>query len=176
MPTEAQVQDSPPIADGVVRSLDPRHVTLERVAGRIATACVSAGLAIGAVIVLLVTPLPAWLDLLLVGGWAVVTLVMGWWLHRWPEIVHRHASYVVEPEGIEIRRGVFWRAITRVPRSRVQHTDVLQGPLERRYGLGTLVIYTAGTAHSRVDLAGLEHGTALRIRNHLLPEDATDAV
>ncbi len=176
MPTEAQVQDSPPIADGVVRSLDPRHVTLERTAGRIATACVSAGLAIAAAIAVLVATLPPWLDLLLVAGWAVLTIAMGWWLHRWPEVTHRHASYMVDGEGIEIRRGVFWRAILRVPRSRVQHTDVTQGPLERRYGLGTLVIYTAGTAHSRVDLAGLEHGTALRIRDHLLPEEATDAV
>jgi membrane protein YdbS with pleckstrin-like domain len=63
-----------------------------------------------------------------------------------------------------------------VPRSRVQHTDVSQGPLERRYGLGTLVIYTAGTSHSRVNLEGLDHEVARRIRAHLLPKDEGDAV
>ena len=44
------------------------------------------------------------------------------------------------------------------------------------FGLGTLVIYTAGTDHARVTLAGLEHGRALRLREHLLPSGAGDAV
>ncbi len=63
-----------------------------------------------------------------------------------------------------------------MPRSRVQHTDVSQGPLERSHGLGTLVIYTAGTEHARVELGGLDHGTALLIRDHLLPREENDAV
>jgi membrane protein YdbS with pleckstrin-like domain len=58
----------------------------------------------------------------------------------------------------------------------VQHTDVSQGPLERTYGLGTLAIFTAGTDHAQVSLHGLDHGTALRIRDHLLPGESTDAV
>ena len=47
--------------------------------------------------------------------------------------------------------------MTNVPRSRVQHTDVSQGPLERNHGLGTLVVYTAGTDHAKVELGGLDH-------------------
>jgi membrane protein YdbS with pleckstrin-like domain len=71
---------------------------------------------------------------------------------------------------------VIWRAVSNVPRSRVQHTDVAQGPLDRKYGLGKLIIYTAGTQHSRVELPGLEHQTALAIRDHLLPRQAADVV
>jgi hypothetical protein len=63
-----------------------------------------------------------------------------------------------------------------VPRTRVQHTDVSQGPIERRFGLGTLVVYTAGTDHAMVALSGLDHGRALMIREHLLPAAAGDAV
>ena len=66
--------------------------------------------------------------------------------------------------------------MTNVPRSRVQHTDVAQGPLERRYGLGTLVIYTAGTEHAKVALPGLAYADALRIRDQLLPREGADAV
>jgi membrane protein YdbS with pleckstrin-like domain len=57
----------------------------------------------------------------------------------------------VDARGLEIRRGVFWRSVVNVPRSRVQHTDVSQGPLERSYGLGTLIVYTAGTDHAQVN-------------------------
>ena len=66
--------------------------------------------------------------------------------------------------------------VTNVPRSRVQHTDVSQGPLERRYGVGTLVIHTAGTDDAVVTQRGLTHGTALAIRDHLLPREGPDAV
>ena len=82
----------------------------------------------------------------------------------------------VDDLGIEIRRGVFWRAVVNIPRSRVQHTDVSQGPLERRFGLGTLVVFTAGTDHAKVSLQGLEYDLALRIRQHLLPSGSNDAV
>jgi membrane protein YdbS with pleckstrin-like domain len=82
----------------------------------------------------------------------------------------------VDEAGLEILRGVYWRTITNIPRSRVQHTDVSQGPLERRHSLGTLVVYTAGTQHSEVKLSGLEFTIAQRIRAHLLPRDHGDAV
>ena len=71
---------------------------------------------------------------------------------------------------------MIWRRVVSIPRSRVQHTDVSQGPLERRFGLGTLVIYTAGTEHSRISLSGLDYDVASRVRDHLLPVDDGDAV
>ena len=82
----------------------------------------------------------------------------------------RHASYRLDEQGIEIREGVIWRRVINVPRSRVQHIDVSQGPFERRYGIGTLAIYTAGVRHAMVALPGLDHARALRIRDFLLPE------
>jgi membrane protein YdbS with pleckstrin-like domain len=108
--------------------------------------------------------------------WVVGNGLMTWHGQRWQAIDYRHTWYRVNEQGLEIRRGVFWRVVINVPRSRVQHTDVSQGPLERRYGLGTLVVYTAGTDHARVTLSGLDHGVALSIREHLMPEGGTDAV
>ncbi|HYN23133.1 MAG TPA: PH domain-containing protein [Thermoanaerobaculia bacterium] len=166
----------PSIADGVERHLDPRAVTLDRIVGWIVTAVISST-GLGSILILLLVAdnIPGWLKAGFVLLWVAVTATLAWIAHRWPEVDHRHASYRVDEEGIEIRKGVFWRHVIRVPRSRVQHTDVSQGPLERLHGLGTLVIYTAGTAHARVDLSGLDHGTALRIRDHLLPADDSDA-
>ncbi len=108
--------------------------------------------------------------------WPAAAAGLAWLAHQWPVVVHRHARYRVDTEGIEIKQGVVWRRVINVPRSRVQHIDVSQGPIERRYGLGTLVIYTAGTDHAKVELSGLEHGRALAIRAYLLPSGAGDAV
>lgn len=174
---DAPAAETPPtVADGVEHPLDHRAVTIRRVMGWITTASVSLVLLAVISIILLAASPPGWVTALLLLAWVCGTAVLGWFLYAWPEVEHRHASYKVDEQGIEIRRGVVWRLVVNVPRSRVQHTDVSQGPLERSQGLGTLVIYTAGSDHAKVNLHGLDHDTALRIRDHLLPGDNRDAV
>jgi hypothetical protein len=163
------------IADGVSRQLDPRWIPVQRVHWAIFTAVVAIASFV-AVMVLWVASGVLALGLLLLPLWLIGIAAIAWHLQRWPAIAYRHAWYRVDEAGLEILSGVFWRTITNVPRSRIQHTDVSQGPLERRYGLGTLVVYTAGTQHSEVKLSGLEFGVARRIRAHLLPSDQGDAV
>ncbi|HQX83726.1 MAG TPA: PH domain-containing protein, partial [Vicinamibacterales bacterium] len=77
---------------------------------------------------------------------------------------------------LEIRRGVIWRRVVNVPQTRVQHTDVSQGPIERSHGLSTLIVHTAGTEHAQVALPGLSREDALALRDQLLPRDGRDAV
>ena len=156
--TEAADSPSETLADGVRRQLDPRWVTVQRIHAAILVAVVS----VVGVITLWITS-GSWLaGLLLVLLWMLLSAAVAWQMYRWPPIAYRFASYRVDGDGLEIARGVHWQTITNVPRSRVQHTDVSQGPIERRYGLGTLIVYTAGTEHSRVTLlrARLHDGAA----------------
>ena len=67
--------------------------------------------------------------------------------------------------------GIFWRSETFVPRTRVQHTDVVQGPLQRLFELATLIVHTAGTQDASVGLGGLSYETALPIRDFLIGGD-----
>lgn len=164
------------IADGVERSLDPRAVTVDRIAGWLVIGPILAGLLVALVLVLLLTPLPGWGKAALVLLVGTVTAILAWCAQRFPAVAHRHASYKVDVRGIEIRRGVVWRKVINMPRSRVQHTDVAQGPLQRRYDLATLSIYTAGTDYAKVDLGGVDHATALSIRDHLVAAEGDDAV
>ncbi|HYJ80989.1 MAG TPA: PH domain-containing protein [Longimicrobiaceae bacterium] len=164
------------VADGTIRHPDPRAVDLDRLVGWIVAVPLAGGsLAVLALIALLANP-ASWLLALFFGLWTALAAGLVWLAVRWPVIDHRRTCYRVDADGIEIRRGVIWRSIIHVPRSRVQHTDVVQGPLQRRYGLGTLSIYTAGTEYSHVALGGLAHATALAIRDHLLPHTADDVV
>ena len=163
------------IADGIVRQLDPRWIPLQRILVAIPTVIV-AGVSFVFVMSLWAGSGILLLGLFLLPVWAVVMAAFAWQLQRWPALAYRFSSYRVDEAGIEIRQGVYWRTITTVPRSRVQHTDVSQGPLERRFGLGTLIVYTAGTSHSKVNVSGLDFDVARRIRAHLLPDDQSDAV
>jgi membrane protein YdbS with pleckstrin-like domain len=164
----------PPL--GVRHALDPRFIPLERTSGLIATGTVVAGALLVLTVVGLGAPLPRGMIGALAAAWLLASAGLTWLSYQWPAIAYRHIAYTIETDGLQIRRGVFWRTVVDVPRSRVQHTDVSQGPLERRFGLGALVVYTAGTDHSRVELGGLAYDTAFAIRDHLLPHQRDDAV
>lgn len=175
-PDPAKEPALPSIADGVERSLDSRHVQLERTVGAVVTAVIAFSLALPWLILLLVSDIPLWVLLLVLIGVIGLPTFLGWLMQVWPGIEHRHRGYRVDGLGIEIREGVVWRKVITVPRSRVQHTDVSQGPMQRRFGLATLHIFTAGTQHSKVDLPGLAHETAREIRDHLTAGGEDDAV
>jgi hypothetical protein len=166
----------PSVADGVDRQLDPRYIPLQQKVGWIGATVLAGASFIAALIVWAANGFSLIVLAAAAMVWAVVNGAAAWHAQTWPAIAYRHSFYRVDARSIEIRRGVYWRTIINIPRSRVQHTDVSQGPLERTHDLGTLVIYTAGTDHSRVDLPGLAHVTALRIREHLLPREESDAV
>jgi membrane protein YdbS with pleckstrin-like domain len=171
------VSESDSVADGQDHSLDPRVIPMQRTAGGLVAAGTATVALVGISIALLAADdMPGWLQVLLPALWLVLVLLLATSAYRWPAHHYPYTSYLVDDLGIEIRKGVYWRVVINVPKSRVQHIDVSQGPIERRHGLGTLVIYTAGTDHARVTLAGLEHGRALRLREHLLPSGAGDAV
>jgi membrane protein YdbS with pleckstrin-like domain len=85
----------------------------------------------------------------------------------------RHAEI---EDGLLIESGVWWRKCTLVPRSRVQHTDVKHGPLERRLGLATLLVHTAATRHMAVTVPGLSEAEAEALRHSLLERGGDDAL
>lgn len=104
---------------------------------------------------------------------AIAGILLIW---RWPPLRYRHLRFGVDDTGIAIESGVIWRSCIALPRVRIQHTDVSQGPLERRYGIGTLKLYTAGSRHTRIELPGLNHDDAIALRDALLAEGGGSGV
>ena len=72
------------------------------------------------------------------------------------------------PDGLRLRDGVWWRREVFVPRARVQHTEVHEGPLLRRFGMAALKVFTAGTRMAELDvrLAAFEQDTAALLARH----------
>ncbi|MGH6787029.1 MAG: PH domain-containing protein [Novosphingobium sp.] len=73
-------------------------------------------------------------------------------------------GYRLDPDLLRIVRGRLFHSDTVVPLGRVQHVDVDQGPIARRYGLAMLTVHTAGNANASVSLPGLRHADALAMR------------
>ena len=98
----------------------------------------------------------------------IVAFALGWRLGL--ARFHR-TRFALDAAGLRIQRGLWWRGETLVPRSRVQHTDINRGPLDRRLGLSTLKVYTAGTRLAHVTLAGLPEARAVELRDALVTAD-----
>lgn len=108
------------------------------------------------------------LDLTGPGRYALAGALLGAAFGVWRgDRAWRYTHWRLDEDGFSLRRGRLWRAETRVPQSRVQHLDLRRGPLQRRYGLATLVIHTAGTRHSAVAVPCLDAADAERLRDRL---------
>lgn len=103
-------------------------------------------------------------------GWttALGTAIVGGAIGAWVGYRrYRHTTWRLDPDGFSLRKGRTWQSEIRVPINRVQHLDVRRGPLERRYRLATLVIHTAGTRDSAVNVGGLAEADAEHLRDLL---------
>jgi uncharacterized protein len=139
--------------------------------GGIWSGCVGLGLSIVAVIIAS-SKIDSWW-LLAVAAVLMLALYIsfGIWLgfNRW-----RYTTWKLDAEGLHVKRGRWWKSETLLPHSRVQHLDLERGPLERRRGLATLIIHTAGTRLQAVRLSGLLDAHAVSLRNALVPREKQD--
>jgi membrane protein YdbS with pleckstrin-like domain len=100
--------------------------------------------------------------------WALVGLlglVLGY--RRW-----RASFWKLDDTGLHLKRGRAFRKEILVPRSRVQHLDIERGPIERHFGMATLVIHTAGTRQHAIRQPGLADADAVALRDALVPASA----
>jgi len=91
-----------------------------------------------------------------------------------PFLSYKFWRFSVREDDVYIERGVLTRVKTTAPFLRIQHIDVIQSLLDRMFGIGKLVIYTAGTRGADVTIPGLpiEYAELLRDRlKNVTPED-----
>lgn len=98
-------------------------------------------------------------------GFWLALMIQSW---VWPTLTYRWTRYRLGDAALEIRRGVLFRSWNAVPRSRIQHTDVSSGPIQRRFGVATLQVHTAGTSNASVSLSGVSQRTAEALRDELM--------
>jgi len=148
--------------------LTPLHPDYVKVV-RLGSVVVAAPLLIGAGVVVYLGLLPPALVLIpafLVSAYAILLA---------PVRRYQARGYRLEGDRLRVVGGLLFRHDTVVPFSRVQHLDVEQGPVERLYGLGRLVLHTAGNHNASVTLPGLLHSQAVAIREVIRAQLAREA-
>lgn len=141
--------------------LDPRAKTLWRVSGAIGTLplIVVAGFASWAMLRfggagLPVAALPVVAALLLFVLFVGVTPALRWRMWR----------YEIREDEVDLQRGFVWVSRTLVPLARIQHVDTRTGPLQRLFGLSSVVFYTAAGAN---EIPELSTAVAAEVRDRI---------
>ena len=77
-------------------------------------------------------------------------------------------GFAIRERDLTYRSGVFFRSTTVIPYNRIQHAEVKQGPIERRFGLQRLEIYSAGGDGSDLYIPGLPGDRADQLRDYII--------
>lgn len=152
-----------PAADAVDwRPLDRRYAMRLQAGALLNTAVIAAGLVVLHFVLLRVNPdFPLWL------AWVVLTIVTAAGL-GWPLVSVPRKAYAVRERDVLYRTGVFWRSLAAVPFNRIQHVETESTPLDRRFRLATLKLYTAGGTAGDLKIHGLPAEVAERLRVFVL--------
>jgi len=70
-------------------------------------------------------------------------VIMGLWA-KWIPAYFKTLEYKLDDDGVKMGMGVFWKKRVTVPYTKITNVDVTQGPLQRKYGIGTVHVQTAG--------------------------------
>jgi len=90
-----------------------------------------------------------------------------------PTLRWRRWRYEIRTDEVDLQRGIVWVARTLVPLARIQHVDTRSGPLQRRFGLATVVFYTAAGANQIPELSA-PVAAGVRDRIAALTKDGLD--
>lgn len=102
-------------------------------------------------------------------GWLLLTVAavvavprVRWAIHRWE----------ATDTAVYSRSGLFWEEWRAAPLSRVQTVDKTRGPLQRQFGLATVVVTTASSKGAvRISALDAEMAEEMADRLTLLAED-----
>lgn len=114
-----------------------------------------------------------WIVAAVASGWLVFLLV---WSSVVPSLSWARWTYAVREHDLIVHHGVIVRSTTAIPRSRIQHVDTRQGPIEQVFGLVRLTVSTASGGGADAEIPGLTPEDAEALRDALVQVEGDDGV
>ena len=76
-------------------------------------------------------------------------------------------KYAVRQKDISYKSGLFFKKITTLPFSRVQHIEVDESPFSRFFKLASLSVFTAGDSSDDLEIKGITKKEAIEIKEFI---------
>jgi len=147
------------------QKLDERVIPLWKIQSSIGLTIFSFIILTGGTVLWLLTPFSGFILLLLVLLVISLFYLNLFWL---PKRRYLAWSYRLTDAIVELRSGIIINKSVLIPLSRLQHVDLIRGPIEQRFGLSSLKIHTAGTREASHTISGLEAKVAIKLRDDLI--------
>lgn len=118
-------------------------------------------LILGAVLIFSIKALqqPVYISLI-AGGWIILTV--GYAFIQAKSFFQK--AYALRDKDVIYRSGWLVQKIKTCPFNRIQHSSVTTGLFERKFGLATLILYTAGTDDADLSIPGLKEADATAMK------------
>lgn len=100
---------------------------------------------------------------LILGAVLAFLSFVAWFAYKSASVIR----YAVRQHDIIVHSGVYWKKETVQPIRRIQHVEQLQGPVDKRFGLFKLKLFSAGTGHFTFEIPGLDAERAASIKQHI---------
>lgn len=81
-----------------------------------------------------------------------------------------YMAYAVRERDVLLQKGWLVRRLRIAPFNRIQNCSVQSGPLERRWSLASLTVYTAGNDSADMRISGLTQTEADNLRRFILQQ------
>lgn len=105
---------------------------------------------------------------------AILLLLLFSWYFGISGRVYHSRSYALRQMDILYKKGLLYKSTTVIPFNRIQHLEVVSGPIDRLFDLASLKIYTAGGVQSDLSIPGLLSIDASRLKSFILSKTAGD--
>ncbi len=103
-----------------------------------------------------------------------VVLLLGSIIQLWLPLQITRTRFLLRRQDFLLSSGVWWHQAVLIPLTRVQHVTVSQGPLQKRFGLATLKVFTAGGVQAEAALADIDYELAQTLcqqLSQLIPQE-----
>ena len=148
----------PTIENVVFEPLERNYLKVSRIAFMISgTIVLIVGIAMFYFIKKIQVPLAIYTS----AGVFILLSIIGWLSNN---ISFKHSGYALRERDILFRRGWLIRKMRAVPLKRIQHVSVQSGPIERKFGLSSISIYTAGSEEADFTINGITEQRAQQIK------------
>jgi membrane protein YdbS with pleckstrin-like domain len=87
-----------------------------------------------------------------------LSIVFVWY---WINQYYTSISYALTDHEIVVHKGIWWKNKSFVPYNRITNINIVQGPVSRRFQLGTVLIQTAGFSGGTSSPGGLKPAEAV---------------
>ncbi|MCY7421959.1 MAG: PH domain-containing protein [Chitinophagaceae bacterium] len=155
---EVLVPDLPLVELINFNSLEKDYLRVQRLTFFITFSIV--GIVLNGVVLIFEKLQTSWIIMLFVTGFLLVALLV--WFGD--TLSFKYSGYALRQKDVLYRSGWFIQKVRMVPLSRIQHVSVQSGPIERKYKLASVSIFTAGLAQADFTIRGITDGTANQLK------------